>query len=178
MANTSSRSRFHSRSGVARRESLWFPIGDTTNTITSGSTAVLFNGLTTTLLALRPFTIVRTRGVFNVVSDQQAVGIENYGASFGMCVVSDQALAIGVTAVPTPETDKDSDLWFVFESQTGVIKSGGTNVESVELRSTEFDSKAMRKIEEGQDLAFVIETMSISSGVIIQKSGRVLIKLH
>jgi len=40
------------------------------------------------------------------------------------------------------------------------------------------DSKAMRKVEDGQDLIRVVETSSISLGVAIVYSGRALIKLH
>jgi len=40
------------------------------------------------------------------------------------------------------------------------------------------DSKAMRKVEEGQDVAMVIENSAVSSGTTVYKHGRLLIKLH
>ncbi len=180
MANisVSRKSGFIRRQGVMRRESLWFGIAETTNTITAGNNAILFAGLGAAELALRPFTVVRTRGEFLVVSDQKAAGIENVGAGLGVAVVSDQALAIGVTAVPTPMTDRGSDLWFLFIEIMSVINTGATAVETHQAFSRSFDSKAMRKVEEGQDLAFSIETSAISSGAIIQKAGRMLVKLH
>jgi len=39
------------------------------------------------------------------VRSDQFVATEGYEIAIGMAVVSDQALAIGVTAVPTPFTD-------------------------------------------------------------------------
>ena len=98
-----------------RRESLWMflPVG--ADIMSSGSTAILAGSLNADALALRPFTVIRTRGIFSLRSDQVATS-EDFGASFGVAVVSDQAVAIGITAVPTPETDRGSDLWLVHET--------------------------------------------------------------
>jgi len=166
------------RGGRSRRESLWFDIAETETTITAASTAALFTGLTSVLLGLRPFTIVRTRGTMMVSSDQTA-NTETQQIGFGICVVSDQALAIGVTAVPTPMTDGESDLWFVFEvlehriqvsSAIGILSPAGSR--------KDWDSRAMRKVEEGSDIALSVETGTISSGLVVTKHGRMLIKLH
>ena len=92
-------------------------------------------------------------------------------------MVSDQAVAIGVTAVPTPITDQGSDLWYFYDQVFG--RFGGTAVEEVGVNRI-IDSKAMRKIDEGQDLIMVFETpgsaMSVSHVSVI--GGRFLIKLH
>jgi len=165
---------FTLRGGVMRRESLWVAIAATQTTVATASTAVLFTGLTATLLGMRPFTIVRNRGLFHIRSDQIAA-TEDGSASYGLAVVSDQALAIGVTAVPTPETDKDSDLWLLFVT---LATSVAANVVSEMGKFVEFDSKAMRKVEEGQDIAGSIETTTVSDGLIVYKTGRMLIKLH
>ncbi len=158
------------------RETLWISIATSFTGLAAGG-ATLFSGFTATQLALRPFTIVRTRGMLQVMSDQFGAS-ETYGASFGICVVSDQAAAIGVTAVPTPVTDRASDLWFVYETILGrLIFASSTGLhEFGHLRS--WDSKAMRKVEEGQDVAIVVEAETTSQGVDIHKSGRMLIKLH
>jgi len=42
----------------------------------------------------------------------------------------------------------------------------------------DFDSRAMRKVEDGQDIALVAESGGASVGVNFTKSGRFLIKLH
>jgi len=102
MANIrrSRRSGFTTRGGRSVRESLWFD-GPVFNTnMGAASTAVLVSSLSAAALALRPFTVVRTRGSMFLETDQQAAS-EFYQAAIGCCVVSDQAVAIGVTAVPT-----------------------------------------------------------------------------
>ncbi len=166
------------RGGKSVRETLWVGLAATRTNITAPSTAVIINSPAAALLALRPFTIVRTRGWFFVGSDQIA-NIETYGCSLGFSVVSDQALAIGITAVPTPESDADSDAFWVYESITGEMKlisaAGFVDPSGV---GKDYDSRAMRKVEDGFDMAFVIETNSISNGVLVGHVGRMLLKLH
>jgi len=179
MANirTARRSGLVLRNGRNRRETSWLTGPYASTTLASSGATALTLSLTAAELALRPFTVIRTRGFFHVVSDQVAA-TENWGLSVGCCVVSDQSVAIGVTAVPTPETDRDSDLWFVFESlygrlafsdATGLRELGGTRT---------YDSRAMRKVEDGQDLIQVMEVPGGASSAIIQASSRSLIKLH
>jgi len=164
------------RRGVMRRETSWASIVPT-DTAVAAATAVTFLGFSAGLLALRPFTIVRTRGYIHMTTDQVAA-TENQSASMGLAVVSDQALAIGVTAVPTPETDRSSDLFFVHESLASrfIFSTAVAYIQGGIGRV--FDSKAMRKVEEGQDVALSVETTGVSSGIIWHKSGRILVKLH
>jgi len=174
---TNRKSGFIQRGGRMRRETLWFELAATTTTLGAASTAVLFTGLDATLLAMRPFTVVRVRGMLHVASDQIAA-TEDYQAAIGLAVVSDQAIAIGVTAVPTPFTDIGSDLWFLHEIVLGTLRfstaSGWNDVGHLRV----LDSRAMRKVEEGQDIDVSIETSAASTGVVVQKAGRLLIKLH
>ena len=67
--NVGRKSGFIVRGGARRRETLW--IGDTLieTTIATGTTAVLLSTLNAAALALRPFTVVRTRGAVNISSD-------------------------------------------------------------------------------------------------------------
>ncbi len=161
-----------------RRTSMWLFGTPVATSLGAASTAVIQNALNAAALALRPFTIVRTRGTFHLQSDQQAV-TEFYQASIGMAVVSDQANAIGVTAVPTPETDRGSDLFFVYEtlesqflflSAIGAISPTGVR--------KDWDSKAMRKVNDDEQVLLVAETSAISIGAIVATSFRTLIKLH
>ncbi len=50
----------------------------------------------------------------------------------------------------------------------------------LEVAKTEytFDSKAMRKVEVGEDIAGVIRNTSASDGLIFLTTGRMLVKLH
>ena len=169
---------FRTRSNSApRRKTQWIPLTPAIDVIATASTALLIGSLNAAALALRPFTIVRTRGFWSINSDQISAS-EDFDCSFGIAVVTDQAVAIGVTAVPTPVTDIASDSWFMYEQLANRIEfSDATGVRNVGL-SSRFDSKAMRKVDFGQDLAIVLETSSASSGVDIWNSLRMLIKLH
>jgi len=88
-------------------------------------------------------------------------------------------VAIGVTAVPTPVSEPASD-WHVFESMMArwVVSSAVSAVDQGNGRP--YDSKAMRKVDLGEDLISVVETNAtgISEGVQFRHFNRVLIKLH
>ena len=79
-------------------------------TITTVGTSVVQTSLNAGALALRPFTMVRVRGVIRLETDQLTT-TEFQEIAFGLAVVSDQAVAVGVTAVPSPVSDNGSDLW-------------------------------------------------------------------
>ncbi len=160
-----------------RRETLWGDIAPGTVALGAASTAAITNVTGASILALRPFTVVRVRAQLLIRSDQQGA-IEFYQAAWGICVVSDQAAAIGVTAIPTPFTDLGSDLWFTHAMATGLagISSGTSTGELGHM--VDVDSRAMRKVEEGAQLTFVAETSAGSNGVSLTSTGRILLKLH
>ena len=158
--------------GRTRRLTTWFEFPPATTTI-GGSTASLIGVLNAAALAMRPFTVIRSHIAFAVKSDQ-AAAIEQQNVGFGMAVVSDQSIAIGVTAVPTPITDLASSLWFLhslnFAEESALTDR--TKPHSVRY----LDSKAMRKVEIGQDIAIVIETAAVGQGAIVTAGGRFLVK--
>ena len=161
----------------SRRETLWIGGSESDDGI-GAAAAVLVAGFNAAALALRPFTIVRTRGVISVRSDQVSAG-ENQFVQYGMSVVSDQAFAIGVTAVPTPFTDQGSDLFFVHEMIANRFEFiTGVGFYSVGNRAHYFDSKAMRKVNDDESLAVVKETTTASLGASVYDSFRMLVKLH
>ena len=171
--------RFATRRQGPRRESLWLATVTTESILTGAPTAFITNSLNAAALALRPFTVVRVRGILQVRSDQVAA-TESFGADMAYCVVSDQASAIGVTAVPTPLTDKGSDLFFVYQQIFGRIEVGsgaGTGVPQQTSVFMQYESKGMRKVLEGEDLITVTEN-ELGTGCNLIHSARCLIKLH
>jgi len=169
------KSGFVRRNGVMRRETRWIQGTFLSTTLASTNAVAITTSLSAVGLALRPFTVVRTRGQMHVRADQTSAS-ENYAVQMGFCIVSEQALAIGVTAVPTPDTDGDSDLWYVYESLFGNIDVT-TDIGRLESgQSASYDSKAMRKVEDGEQLIQVMEC-PVSSAIILD-SFRMLIKLH
>ncbi len=168
--------RFPVRTGP-RRKSVWLAFQPGQDTITAASTALFVGQLSAADLALRPFTIVRTRGVIHYRSDQVAAS-EAYGMNYGMAVVSDQASAIGVTAIPTPVTDMSSDLWFLMQQMTSRFEFADATgfIESGQVLT--YDSKAMRKVDIGEDVVVVAETASVHLSCRFIDSFRMLVKLH
>jgi len=114
------------RRGGSGRKTEWTASADTTDyTQLAAATAILDQSLAFE----QPNTIIRVRGSISVLSDQEAQSERPFGA-YGFAVVSDQALAIGVTAVTTPMADAISDLWFVhgfFYAPMNRSSSGGPN---------------------------------------------------
>ncbi len=165
------------RGRAPRRKSVWIGSADTDvfQALAAAGT-ILDSSLGAAALALRPFTVVRTRGTIAVKSDQTAADEEGV-LGFALAKVSDQASSIGITAVPTPITDEASDLFFVYQfawfSWQHVTSGGG-----ISIMTTEFESKAMRKVDIGEDIVTVVENASASFGVQFQVKFRILVKLH
>jgi len=105
------------------------------------------------------------------------IGTENaagVGGNFaiGAYVASDTAIAAGVASLLDPITDIQDDVWtFVraFPYTVGAAR-----------RTLEFDSRGMRKIEEGQQLVFVaansVAGVTINFSVYIRALAKVAIR--
>ena len=132
------------RDGRPRRETVWFTFPFASASISASATAALMYSLNAAALDLLPFTIVRSRFRWLCVSDQSAA-TEAFIGNFGFAVVSDQAVAVGVTAVPTPASDLGSDLWFLIDQWIGRFDFVGTGTARQSLNQLTLDSKAMPK---------------------------------
>ena len=109
-------------------------------------------------------TVRRTRGRFHFHSDQGA-SLEEISGAFGAVIVTDAAAAIGITAIPGPVTDASDDNWYLWESFMGALADNtGGNIASTNVPMQVFDSKAMRKVETGFQIAFVVENASATTG--------------
>ena len=162
------------RSG-SRRETSWIGIG--ANTASVDSTAVLMSSLNAAALALRPFTIVRTYLEVLLRNDDLAAD-ETVIAAIGMAVVSDQATAVGVTAVSTPTNDIGSDLFYLHQGMMNRV-GGITDVGNfLPGKHYSIESKAMRKVNNDSDIILVVEGDASQSGGVISVMGRFLIKEH
>ena len=159
---------------MARRKTTWIGFTPTDFTMGAASTGVLCFTLNAAALALQPFTIVRSRFELALRSDQ-AGGVEIQRAGFGIAVVTDQAVAVGVTACPTPITDLASAKWLaldlIYADENKVIDHGSPATYKT------VDSKAMRKVELGSDIAVLCESWAGSSqGMVMTIGGRMLVK--
>ena len=96
-----------------------------------------------------------------------------------MAVVSDQATAVGVTAVPTPTTELGSDLFFIHQMcMTNIAFLSAIGIQMPGSRVYEINSKAMRKVNNDSDIILVAEADATQEGVIFDIMGRMLIKEH
>ncbi len=152
----------------------------TVTTNLAANTVLLHQSFTQALLAeVTPATIVRVRGELWVKSDQVAATRTPFGA-VGFAVVSEQARAAGVASVPDPSTDALSDLWFLHQfwaTDFTFITAAGFQGGSTFTRYT-FDSKAMRKIVDGNAIVIVIANSAAAGGIDFVMNFRVLFKLH
>jgi len=167
------------RGGRQVRETLWIGDAPTITTLASASSAALISSSAAAILALRPFTVIRTVGFFAIRSDQAAAS-EVYDGAIGYSVVSDQAVAIGITAVPTPFTDLGSDLFYVHQMKmTRFNFISGVGTETEQARGWQYESKGARRVNDDQDFILTAETSAVAGGgVAIHHAARVLIKLH
>ena len=166
-----------SRGGGQRRTTSWLDIPLSCVNVAGGG-ATIFSSLTTAELAKRPFTIVRTHLEVKFGSDQVAASETQEGA-IGICVVSEQASAIGITAVPTPDTDLSSDLWLLNQVMfSEILFADATGFQDTTGVRYSIDSKAMRKVNDDQDIIVVMELTGASFGATFCVGGRMLIKEH
>ncbi len=166
------------RGGRDRRDTLWAATTETRNVLAAANSQAVTTSGSPALLELTPFTIIRSRMVFFSKSDQ-TVGLEDWEVAYGETVVSVPASLIGITAVPTPFTDLGSDLWFVHAINAGsFIFVSGVGFHPTGGVVTRIDSKAMRKVEDGETVIGVLENPSLSLGTSSLVVGRFLIKLH
>ena len=177
MARFSNRSRAAARRG-AKPHTVWFNLNaGSTATAVAANTAVLMATLNATGLALRPFTILRSRGIIHWVSDQVATGETPVG-DFGLIVTKETAATAGVASIPTPGTETDADF-FVYQSMlddfvfsTGAAWQSGAGVQYM------FDSKAKRRVDVDDDMCWVVENIHATAGALCFVNGRMLVQLH
>jgi len=147
----------------ARQPTNWargFSTGGNYVTVAAGTKVLLGSFLP---LAGINETIRRTRGVFSVKSDQVTVA-ETQSGAFGMVVVTDAALAIGITAIPGPVTDAGDDGWFVWEPFFRFGAPAGSGPDPGGESAIFVDSKAMRKLPDGFSAAIVVENANATFG--------------
>ena len=124
-------------------------------------------------LAKRPFTITRTVGMLAIYGDQ-AGAIEHPLVALGGIVVSDKAVATGATAIPDPVTEVESDSWFLYATLAG---PQATSLDGPPPSIMQFDSRAQRKVADGDQVVFVISNPNAVDGLRFYFQFRQLVKL-
>ncbi len=162
----------------APRTKIWIGSGVGEDTLTA-STIVLISTLSVGALALRPFTILRTRMNILYSTDQLTASEQPFG-TYGKIVVTDSATSAGIGSIPSPSGISPGDpeaSWFVNQAMASRILRGAAGMDASVGNQYEIDSKSMRKVGPDDDVATVF-TQDAAVGAGIVTSGRMLIQLH
>ena len=161
-----------------RRLSAWEkgPGGTTGTVISTSTTVILGAGIVALIDGL---TIVRFRGFFEMFMEAAPAIGDGFVGAVGAGVVTSDAFAVGVTAVPNPVDDADWDGWlyhrfYSLHHSTATI-SNGVNAGR---EAWEVDSKAMRKLPSNETFFLSIQTVEQGAAQIeVFFDSRVLLKL-
>ena len=148
----------------------------TLNTVTSTSVALVGSGF---IIFADGNTIVRTRGMIQCILTAADAPLSGFRGAFGICIVSEDAFAVGVTAVPDPVDDAEWDGWFwhQFYSLMQPITFAAQSTASAIL-TIPIDSKAMRKIGATDVVVLVGEHIeSGTASMTVVADSRLLFKL-
>ena len=173
------RSGFRPQRGTKRTVSWGFgPGGSVLTALTGNGQSILGDGV---VLAVEDkATIVRTRGNIEMIQTLGGAG-EGFHVAFGIGIVSDQAFTVGATAIPGPISEPGWPGWFYhrfldIHSVSSTI-GDGVNSSAVVVRE-EVDSKAMRKISDGETMVAMIEVVEVGTASInVFFDCRILVKL-
>ena len=130
--------------------------------LTMGAANIQSIGLGSLELTVPAATLVRTRGSFSVRWRVSGASNNRGNGAFGMIVASNEAVGVGLSALPSPLTEIEND-WFVYVPFT-LIKSA-TAVEVNDLATVQhipFDSRGMRKLKLGESLVGVVEFTQVN----------------
>ena len=170
------RQRSNFRRSGPRRQTEWLAkTFDVEATVLPSASKIIASSMDADELAKLPFTITRTIGSITVASDQ-TVALEDLNGALGATIVSERALTVGITALPDPVTEVAADFWFLYQDFS--IIGAAENAISLNDRSYRFDSRAQRKVEEGEQIVFIMANASVPAGLKFLLNFRMLIKLH
>ena len=157
-----------------RRQTEWGSITSSAYATVAAASKLNFASFTGAQLStIVPATIVRVRGTFSIASDQGAALEDQIGA-VGILVVQELARAAGAASLPSPFTDAKNDAWFAIQGfqQRQASDAAGPSIQYP------FDSKSMRKIEDGNAIVLMVENGHASFGLKVNLYLRILFKLH
>ena len=172
--------RLQSRTSNPRRKTTWIggPNTSTSAESVGAASAVMFASFDTRTVGVNPatsFTITRLVGEFIMFTD--ALAVEQPFGAWGAEVVNGEAFDAGVASVPTPYVESFDDRWF-WHQYWGAPAIGSAAGFSVDFPHYVINSKAMRKVEFGDVIIFVVENKSAAFAASFIFNFRMLVKLH
>ena len=115
-----------------------------------------------------PATILRWRGYVSAVLDETMQAGDRVVLTYGIAVLSADAIALGDTAVPDPATEPEYPwVWwkeFTLEAYVaaGHIGGWGPNAQRYDI-----DSKAMRKVKPGEGIVIVGDRTNLAGAPVV-----------
>ena len=153
--------------GRNRRPTNWGGTVAGSATLIAGSTKVLLASFTPDFVSGE--TVRRMRGTLFV----QGAGVGLYHGAIGAYVANNAAISVGVGSLLDPVTNVADDAWMWYRSFSGDSgAAGAAGADGAQL--LEIDSKAMRRIETGFALVFVVTNANASLTFNVALSVRVL----
>ena len=144
--------------------------------VTASSVAIVGNGA----IALGDgITVVRIRGILQLILTAASAPLDGFTGAFGICVVTEDAFAVGVTAVPDPVDDVGWDgwMWHSFYSLIQPIAFAAQSA-ATSNQTLVIDTKAMRKLHASDVIILVGEHLESGTAAMIVVGGsRALTKL-
>ena len=123
-------------------------------------------------------TLVRTRGEFVANLTAASAAANGYFGAVGIGLATAAAVAVGITAVPTPITEQGWDGWiwwspiYAFSGRADEVEGGLANQRMV------IDTKGMRKVKEEDSLYAAIEITEVgAASLFVALDCRMLFKL-
>ena len=124
-------------------------------------------------------TIVRIRGLISLVLSAVDAPLSGFQGAFGICIVSQDAAAVGPTAIPDPVVDEDWDgwMWHQYYSLIQPIAFAAQSAASA-VEKLVIDTKAMRKFAANDVLILIGEHLETGTCTMtVSADSRVLVKL-
>ncbi len=170
--------RFHSNSGMARaprRLTQWISKTVNFTDFTAAQTLQLMSFSQAELAGFVPCTLIRTVGMMVVAADTNFITNQIYSGAVGACLVRDDARA--ANAIPDPFDEASDDVWFWHQFFAAVIDDRADS-DLVVSQNFVVDSKAQRKIVDGDAIVFSGQGGGEADGFDVALYLRVLLKLH
>jgi len=153
------------------------PGGQTAQQFAASVSTILGNGVI--LSTETEVTIVRLRGAFSAYLRSATAADNGFHCALGVGIASEDAFAVGVTALPNPLDDADWPGWFYhrfFDIHASGAFAGDQPGGSVAF---EVDSKAMRKMGENEIVFANLQVIEDSAATMtVWFDSRLLAKLH
>ena len=125
-------------------------------------------------------TLIRTRGLYRSYLKSATTAGDGFQGAFGICVVQSAAFDAGVTALPGPISEINSEAW-IYHAIVSTHANTSAEAEFMSHAVTQeliIDSKAMRKLDAENTVVAVLEvTMAGTATMDVFHDSRALFKL-